>query len=372
MNGNCFSVKIIVFLSFFCKSLITAQSFSIEPTLHFGTIIKHTKKIKIQTGQLVVGQEINLRFQTLGKEDWQVLQRFPVFGMSLAHFNFGDGAHGEGIGLTPNLSVQVFQKGNFRAMFRLGSGIGRVSRPFHFLKNPKQNAIGSHWNGTAQFNFSTEFRFSQNFRAVAGAGFYHFSNGGRAFPNFGLNIPSGYFSLAWSPRGQPDFEKREVSRRPDRRFAGLIYGGAVWVEYLVEDGPRYPIWMGTAAAAFYLNKVNRVLLGIDYEYNKAVFKWGLHSATFDSKKTAKLASTRLAVLIGDEFLFGDFSVQLQSGIYIGDRLNQYVLNTFYNKLIMRYYLPRLPFTKIRPHVGVYLKAHNVIAEYLAINAGLSF
>lgn len=367
-----FVIKISIFLSILNCSSIAAQNFSVESTLHFGTIIKHTQKIKIQTGQLVAGQEFNFRFQTSGKKDWQVLQRFPVFGVSLAHFHLGSGAHGDGFGLTPNLSVQVFRAGNFRGMFRIGSGIGWVSRPYHFLKNPEQNAIGSHWNGTAQFNFSTEFRANSNFRAITGFGFYHFSNGGREFPNFGVNLPSGYFSVVWSPRREPDFVRREVSRRPDRRFGALIYGGAVWVEYLVLDGPNYPIWMGSVAGAYYLNKVNRALLGIDYEYNKAVYKWGLHSATFNDTQAAKLASTRLAIFIGDEFLFGNFSAQLQTGIYVGDRLNSYVLNIFYNKLIMRYYLPRLPFVAVRPHVGIHLKAHNVIAEYLAVNLGFSF
>ncbi len=156
-------------------------------------------------------------------------------------------------------------------------------------------------------------------------------------------------------------------------MGGLIYGGAAWVEYIILDGPRYPIWMGTAAATWKINKINRAMLGMDYEFNKSVFEWGFHAVTFPERNQAKLAATRLAIFGGDEFLFGSFGVQLQVGFYTGNRrINQYVLTDYYSKLVMRGYFPKIRGTSIRPHLGVYLKAHKVIAEYISINGGFEF
>ena len=347
---------------------------SVETSGHLGAIWRHTPKLTTQTGTLQWGQEFGLRFQTNGRRDWHQWQRYPVFGVSVVHMHFGAGSHGDGYGLLPNLSIPIFRSGIFTAFFRLGTGLAWVSNPYDYFENPGQNAIGSHWNNITQFRLGGELRLSDHLRVHAGAGLTHFSNGAAALPNYGINLPSGYAGISWSPKPvrEKDFVPAASEKKAGRRWGATIQGGMAFIEYAVFDGPKYPIRTASVAGYFSFNKVNRALLGVDYEFNKAVFVFGQQIADFENEAEARKGATRLALFVADEFLFGNFGIQLQMGAYVGGSFNQYVFKRQYSKLTIRYYFPALFKTELKPHMGVALKAHAATAEYISMNAGLAF
>lgn len=353
----------------------TTCSVALESTLHYGSIWRHTAKLTTRTDEQLWGQEIGLRFQTTGRRDWHAWQRYPAFGASLLHFRLGDGSHGDGFGLLPSLSVPVLRSGRFMAAFRLGTGLAWATRPYDYFDNPDENAISSHWNNITQFRLGGEFRLSGQFRLNAGAALTHFSNGGAVLPNYGINLASGFVGLAWSPKPlrERDFLPAQTGKRAaGRRFGGMLQSGWAVIEYGIYDGPKYLIWSGAAAGCFYVNKANRVLLGVDYEFNRAVYSFGLHIASFDSEAEARKGATRVAVFLADEFLFGNIGVQLQMGRYVGRGLNRFTARKNYSKLTLRHYFPALFKSTVQPHIGITLKAHATTAEYISANAGLAF
>ncbi|MCE7925895.1 MAG: hypothetical protein DYG98_22835 [Haliscomenobacteraceae bacterium CHB4] len=352
----------------------TGQAPGFETTLHAGAVWRHTPKLTTRTGKLLWGQEVGLRFQTTGRRDWQAWQRYPVFGATLVHFHLGDGSHGDGFGLIPHLSVPVFRVGRFAAFFRLGTGLAWVTRPYDYFDNALQNALGSHWNNITQFRLGGEVRLDDHTRLNVGVALNHFSNGASTLPNYGVNLASGYLGLAWSPQPvrEADFLPASASKRAVKRWGGLLQMNFANIEYGVFDGPKYAVWGGSAAGLYHFNRVNRVLLGIDYEFNHAIYEFGLNSAEFDNKDDARRGATRLAVFLADEFLFGHIGIQVQLGRYVGKSLNQYVLRQNYSKLTIRIYLPELFKTTLQPHLGITLKAHSTTAEYISMNAGLAF
>lgn len=355
-------------------SWASGQIIGIESTVHAGAVWRHTSKLSTRTGELLWGQEIGVRFQTTGQRDWHAWQRYPVLGASLVHFHLGDGSHGDGFGLMPHLSVPVLRSGWFTAFFRLGTGLARVSHPYDYFDNPKQNALGSHWNNITQFRLGGEVRLGDHYRLNAGVALNHISNGAFALPNYGINIPSGYLGLVWSPRPvrEKDFLPAASSKRPLRRWGGMLQAGFANIEYGVFDGPQYAVWAGSAAGLYHFNRVNRMLLGVDYEFNRAIYAYGLQAADFENEEEARKGATRLAVFVADEFLFGCIGIQLQLGRYVGKEMNQYVLKRNYSKLTMRVYMPALFGSTLRPQLGISLKAHAATAEYIALNAGCAF
>ncbi len=343
---------------------------AIELTHHFASLVRHTPKLTIRTGQATPGWEIGLRFPTFGRRDWQVLQHFPTLGLALCRFELGDSAHGAAWGLVPNLTVPIFWGKNWAATFRFGTGLAYVTRPYDYFSNPRQNALGSHWNNVTQFRVGAEARLSGHLRVLAGGSFTHFSNGGTELPNYGVNLPGGYLGIAYSPENEPLVRKRTVNRTPEKRFGALAHVGLAYVEYSVLDGPRYPIWSASLAGTWQMNRVNRWLLGLDWEFNGAIAAWFYQTSAFLTEEQSNQFATRFAVKVADEFLFGDLGVELQVGIYTGEgRFNRALLSPFFTKLGIRYYLPRLPGLPLRPHVGIYLKAHKAIAEYISVNVG---
>lgn len=351
-----------------------ASAVAWEPVVYYGTLWRHTPKLTIRSGQPVFGQEINLRFQTRGARAWHGWQRFPIFGIAGAHFRLGAQAHGDAWALLPNLTVPILRRGRWLAAFRVGTGLGYVTRPYDAFDNPGQNAIGSHWNNFTQFRLGAEYRLGDHWRVQAGACLSHFSNGATTLPNFGVNLPGGYLAVAGSVQSirETDFVQPAESKRATRRWGGLAAGSLALVEYSVFDGPRYPVWGLSGAGYYAFNRVNRLLLGVDYEFHRGVYAWGLRSAGFRTKPEAQRGATRLALTLADEFLFGAIGIQVLAGVYTGAGFNRYVSHPWYSKLTTRYYLPPLLHTPLRAHVGIVLKAHRTTAEFISLNLGLVY
>ncbi|MCB9305016.1 MAG: acyloxyacyl hydrolase [Lewinellaceae bacterium] len=347
---------------------------AIESDVYAGAIWRHTPKLTTETAGIRWGQELSVRFQTDGRRDWHQWHRYPAFGVSLLHMRLGEGSHGDAFALLPQLSVPVFRWGRFAAFFRLGTGLARVSDPYDYFKNPEQNAIGSHWNNITQFRLGGEFRFDDHLRVNAGVALTHFSNGGAALPNYGINLPSAYTGLVWSPHPirESDFLPAAGSKKVVRHFGTIGQAGLARIEYAVFDGPGYPVWCTSVAGYYRFNRVNRALLGIDHEFNRAVFEYGQQAAFFENEAAARKGATRLALFAADEFLFGSIGVQLQMGFYIGDGFNQLVFKKQYSKLSTRYYFPAMFKTPLQAFTGITLKAHAFTAEYISGNIGLAF
>ncbi len=350
-------------------------AWSVEAVTHSARLFRHTPKLTIRTGQRVWGQELALSWQTRGRQSWQAWQRYPRFGLSGAHFYLGEQAHGDAWGLLPFVDVPVLRRANWLAYFRVGTGLGYVARPYDYFTNPAQNAIGSHWNNFTQFRLGAEYRLGPRWSLQAGGSFSHFSNGASALPNYGVNLPAGFAALRWTPAGRRDTGFLPAPPRPAllRRWGGLLTGGLSIIEYSIFDGPRYPVWALSGAAYYRLNPVNRALLGIDYEYNRAVYAFGLRSTDFKTEHEARRGATRLAFTLADEFLFGPLGIQVQAGWYAGrQRFNRLVSHRWYSKLSIRYYLPELLHSRLRCHLGISLKAHRTTAELIAWNLGIGF
>ncbi len=352
-----------------------AQNIALEASFYQGVVWRHTPKLTTQTGEGINGQELGIRCQTLGRKDWQAWQRYPSLGASLAHFQLGEGAHERAFGLLPWLNVPIFHAGWFQANFRIGTGLAWVSRPYDWWVNPRQNAIGSHWNNMTQFRFGAEARLNAHARLLLGGSFTHFSNGGTALPNYGINVLSGWVGASWSPKPLYASHRKAATtsrKLTDRRLGGLLQGGFSAIQIATFDGPKYPIWSGAAAVVFRFNKLHRASLGIDFEQNKAIYAWGLHSARFADKASARHGASRIAVFMAEEFLFGDLAIQLQAGRYFGKKRNAFVPKQLYSKLSMRWYLPEKIRTTVRPFLGITIKAHAFTAEYIAWNLGFAF
>ncbi|MBK9336628.1 MAG: acyloxyacyl hydrolase [Lewinellaceae bacterium] len=345
-----------------------------ESATYHGTLWRHTPKLTIQTGQPVWGQEIGVRFQTQGRKSWQVWHRYPAFGVAVAHFRLGKQAHGDAWGLLPNLNLPLLRTGRWLAIFRVGAGLGYVTRPYDSFSNPDQNAIGSHWNNFTQFRLSAEYRLTAHWRVQAGGALSHFSNGASTLPNFGVNLPGAFAALAWSPGGirEEHFHATSENKRGGRRWGGMVSGSLALTEYSIFDGPRYPVWGLSGAGYFQINRVNRLLVGMEYEYNRAVYHFGLRTSGFLDKHAARLGATRLAVTVADEFLFGSLGIQVLAGVYTGGQINQIIPHAWYSKLVVRYYFPPMFRSPLRCHAGVSLKTHETTAELFATGIGLVF
>jgi Lipid A 3-O-deacylase (PagL) len=376
-----YTVLLSCFWVLFFSQKTNAQSaklkgWSVEIGTHTGHLLRHSVRLKIENEQRVWAQEVNFDYQTWGKHEWNGWKHFPSFGLAMVRVNFTEKAHGQAFAALPNLSIPIVTRDRWDLRFRLGTGLGWVTRPFDFIENPNQNAIGSHLNNMVQMRTTARWRPAKmpHFQLIGGGVFTHFSNGGAHRPNFGLNLPALYLGAQYVPNiiSKSDFLVPKTSKKqPKHRFAALFQSGIGFGEVQIGGGPSYPIYSNSLGLGRYFSKINRGFIGLDWERHVGIAYWLAHAEGETDESKYRAASTRWLGWVGDEFLFGPLGIHLQTGISLSKK-SEYVPFFLYNKLAFRYYLHRFTHTDLRPWLGIYLKSHIITAEYISFNAGISF
>ena len=371
-------MRIVFVLFFLCHFDASAQlknEFFVEPSIHFGQIVKHKEEINFPVSGPSFGFELNAKWQTRGKKEWQEWQKYPSFGIELLAYKLGDkDILGNAIGLIPNVTLPLMRKEKWNFNFQMGTGIAYLNRPFHLNDNPLNNAIGSFINNTTSIKFYLERKALGVFDVNVGLVFTHFSNGGTKLPNLGINIPMLSIGLKHNKnRTEPEFfYKFGTSKKADQKLGYTISAGLAYQEIRVPGGPLYPIYIGSVGLQYHLNKINRLVLGYEYEFNRSMYFFGFHTFQYDNNREAFQGASRQMLYLGDEFIFGDWSLQLHTGFYIFSKNSLLIPWPNYFKLTTRYYLPSIPNLPVRSYVGIVIKSHLFVADYLAVSVGVAF
>lgn len=146
--------------------------------------------------------EISIYQNTFGRNEWEAAYNYPYIGATFYHANFGfnfenNSEVGEALGsvyaLYPFISYPLNPHENSQLNFKLGVGLGYLTKCFDNFENYQNFSIGSHINAAVNLSFEYRQRITPRFMSVASFGLTHFSNGSTKLPNYGLNT----FSCAW-------------------------------------------------------------------------------------------------------------------------------------------------------------------------------
>lgn len=373
MNNFFLSIAIIPLL--FVQK-ITAQtnflkSLQFETVVHAGKIVKHSPKLLFEPPPLSLGAELHVGVRLSGQSRWHEWYDYPTFGVSLLHFDLGNSAiFGSAWAIYPTWDIKILGNQKANLVFQLGSGIAYLTHHFDPLSNPLNNAVGSNINNVTAFKINAQYIFSKQYTASAGFSFTHFSNGASQLPNYGINIAGGNLRLIYTPQPIENFKKWGLRATDSTKKWGLtMHADLAFVESAVYGGPRYPIKIFSIAATRKIFNANKLQLGLSYEANGAVEDFGYYIGQYPDRETARRAASRLMVTVADEIFLGDVSILLQSGYYVSNAWSWQLLGTWFNKLGLRYYAPPIGYPKTRFFAGIYLKAHRISAEYIALGFG---
>ncbi len=365
---------VFIILCSFLFSTNAQKGFSIEPTLHFGSVTKHTSKLTFDVKGPSYGADINFKFQTYGKKEWQEWRKFPLFGVTALWLRFGNNSVlGNAFSITPNLSIPLFNKRNWQGYYQIGIGYAYMTKKFDVVNNPENNAIGSNSVSTILMKFYTTRQLNSKWKLNAGISLNHFSNGGARLPNFGLNVPALMIGFNYAPQPllKDQFFFHNKNKKRIRKFGFDLQTGFGLVQRFAIGGPRFPIYIFGVRGKYYLNRVNRLVAGFEYEQNRAIYSFTLHTYNALTRDDARKKASRLMFVVGDEFLFGSLSITLQLGVYLGN-FSFLKPATTYTKFTTRYYLPSKGILKHKMFLEVALKTHLTVAEYISIGTGINF
>lgn len=340
---------------------------------HTGSILKHSNELTFTPPPVTSGFEVSLTRRSYGKKDWEAWTNYPVFGINAIWLNLGSKQLGHAFAIYPFVDVPLFQRESLRAYAQIGSGLAWLTQHYDRIHNPQFNAIGSNLNNSAAVRIHADYRITPHWWLTGGFSFTHFSNGQAQAPNYGINVVGGMIGMQWIPKplDKTDFLPAKEPNIPDKRWGISANINLAFREYFAFGGPRYPVYIGGVSGLYQFSRTNRFYAGLEYEFNKGIYTFSKLNWQFEGDNARRWAASRLMVFIADEFMFGNWSMMVQSGTYVGG-FGFLIPFPVYNKLALRYYLPYVPKTRARVFGVLTLKSHIITAEYISLGMGVTF
>lgn len=365
--------KLSVFIGFFwiCfQNLLPAQN-SIGITYSPAKFVQHSKKATFDSPSY--SYLIDLRCSLLEQKlvAWKQYWNNPKIQLHAAYIDYGD-AHilGKAFGVFPSIGFSVVRLKNYQLRFQIGSGIAYVTKVYDKIDNPKNSAIGAHLNNITQIAFANTIRVSNELDAIFDLHLTHVSNSATSTPNAGLNLVGA--SIGIYKKFQNQIPKTNIALSDSaftvshRWFLDAHYGYGI-SEYSFAGGPKFKVDVANLGVGYHISRYFHLMIGGEYEFKRSTFQFFYQD--FETEAVARILATRWSAYGSGQMDFGPISIRGQVGTYIfKDALIQ---NTF------PYYVKLTtivsPFPKnwqLQPYLGVQLKSHGAVAQYLALVSGI--
>jgi hypothetical protein len=155
--------------------------------------------------------EFSIQKATYGKTRWEYMYNYPLIGFAYWYSDLGNTEPlGAAHAVFPYINFPLLGKKGFNIYFRLGVGLGYLTRKYDRYSNYENLAIGSHVNGNVNLLLEARGSLGKKLVAAGGISLVHFSNGGIKQPNYGLNMPSVSVALAYRISKENPHLKRKL------------------------------------------------------------------------------------------------------------------------------------------------------------------
>ncbi len=348
------------------------STWSVAASWSHGRIIKHNSRFKPIVTESSSVWELYVGRHLAGKKSWHERLNYPIVGMAFVYADLGDTAiFGKGFGMMATAMFQTrFKKWHIN--YRLGTGLGYLSRFYHPVTNSTQNAIGSHVNNVTQVMLGVAYHIKPQLQASLLFNFTHFSNGRTQTPNLGINIPAlgiGLYYQPQMPKYRTDTLGKVQNNLSKRIHFGIKIGQGVqeWDEF---GGPKYPISVNQLYIAKRVSPQWQLHLGVESSYYWSNHYIGIIHGIY-TPETAYKAALKISPYLGAELFLGKVSLYASVGGYVYNKA--FVRGNVPTKLGLQYYISPTDRRVGRQwYVGVYLKSHFAVADYTELGMGYLF
>lgn len=330
----------------------------------YGFLIAHRPSMVHLVNEHVTATELFIQ-KRLSRSDkaWHSYFNRPDHGIALWLGSLGnDGLLGKGIGIAHYANVHFIQRKKFEWNFRLGMGLGYMTKTFERMENNKNNAIGSHLNGMMTLQTQVLWK-GKHFSYGSGIALTHYSNGAYKMPNLGLNIPTFFLSAQYRLKPR-DFEKEletltEHSFQKDWQFAATWFGALR--EINPPAGKKYFVTGFESFATRHFSKKSSWLAGLDVIYNSAL---PVLYERLEQTNMNHFSFTQLGLNAGWQLNMDELKFSVQMGAYLISRYKED--GPLYHRICLRYFFPN----NLIAHFA--LKTHFAKADYLEFGVGYRF
>lgn len=361
--------NVLCFILFYYLILFDKRGFSqtsffenafIEPRIHYGFMVPHSGYIKYLSTKHFPSFELNFGKQALGKHNWQQQYNNPQSGIIYFYSYLGNKRLGQCHGLLYYINWSLWRTKQHWFAFRFATGLGYLSKTYHYQNNHKNIMISSHLNAAFNLMFNYQVKCSKKIYSTFGLGLTHFSNGAYKAPNMGVNIGSASIGvlyrfhdipISYDKIQKPDFDKR-VNIKVFGAFGvkeiapplgNKYFACSFYSDFLKPYSFRYKAGLGVDL--FYNTSQIELMRRRNLEYNDyELLKPGIHAT--------------------HEMLISQLSFVFQTGFYLYAK--EKTDGNIYTRLGLQY-----PIYK-NVMVNLTLKSHFAKADYIEYGVGYKF
>jgi len=304
-------------LSFFTNN-------SLQANLHAGKIVKNYPVFPESGISLL--SEFSWLHQT--QKQWASYYGYPQTGIAVFYGSFGNPDElGNVYGLMPQMSFTVRKNHRKPVHLTLGWGYSYWTKKYDAVTNPDNMAIGENITNMACFSATVPIRLTTNLQMNLGISTTHFSNGHYRMPNNGINILSFIVGLYFG--NDTIIPKIKTDKFNPKKWQILVQAGMGLHDFgdgsKPIGGPLYPVYALTAGLTKQINHSGKFHTGIYANYYTDYYDYITEKQLFENKQTAYAITG--SIYLGYEFIFGKFSMMVQSGWYVWNPFYKYYKNT---------------------------------------------
>ena len=335
--------------------------FSVTLGSQFGFVFAHTESVQNTKGSYPYGGELILSWQRNDQKTWDLCNCYPRKGLLLGYYDYDNTILGKGLVSAYFLEPTYRLNKSIFFSFRGAAGIAWLTNPYDPDDNSENMSYSTVVNMYTTVGLGLWWRLGDKWWINTSANYQHISNGGMKQPNKGLNYPTAGLAVSYIPQPMPYFSGE---RSKDKYWKGQpvrwdvgVFGMAKRIQVDSGVSKRVPIIGVLTQAAKQVGRINALTAGIEVSADRSVDMQL-------EKDSIKASPVRAAALGGHEFLLGKFNFSQRIGVYFFDQTPYF--DAWFHCWGINYRINK------SFNVGLNLKAHKQVAEYIDVRLVYSF
>lgn len=384
MKSFLYYTLLIIIVNFSLQNKIYSQGkknlpikdnkISFELNIYSGKIFKHNTKFNPTVTEYSFGYELSASYKTFGNKNWHRALNYPEIGISYVQTHFGDNkVFGNSFGLLPFVKFNIFRTKYIDFHARLGAGVGYITKSFHPDTNPTNNVIGSKFNSLVQYKMGLNLHISKEIDVILESAFTHYSNSGVQQPNLGINLPSLNLAVVYKPGLFETIYNKENYRKSKtynvRRKNEYVFKFNLGIKDREIWGAKFPIYSLAFQYGRFIAYANKLIVGTTVAFDQYEYDF-FREREIDADKNQVAKAMDFSLYGGYEMMLGNVGINFLVGAYLID--NGFKGAPLWAKPGITYYFMEFGKAKHRPFIGVNIKTHYFVAQYVEVHTGIAF
>ena len=329
--------------------------------IHYGFVLPHHSFIEYLVNSHLYAVELNYTKVTPDSNYYK-----PEKGLGLIYSQLGNNELlGTSVSLLGFYNYNILHSSDdwFRTDFRIGLGLGYVTKTFDLYSNNTDLAISAHINAHINLGLEFKYRVSSSCAINFGGRLMHLSNGKMSAPNYGINLMTINAGISCLVRDRTTPYKKLILPVPKTWIYEAVVAGGVTVIAAHMPG-LYPVASAQVNGYRQFNQKGRLGVGVDFFYNQSTYPSLITHNLYDwlepmnFKKSDNMSA---GIHLAYEICHNRLTYTIQLGSYLKSAV--YGTGGLYHRIGLKYTLTE------HLMLNLSLKTHWAVAEYVEWGIG---